>query len=136
MYEYFEHTADIGLRIRAANLSDLLAEAGRALFSVIVSNLDEVRPVECEEFRIAAADPEDLLHDWLGELLVSCDARHRVFSRFEVQADDDGLTASAWGEPLDAERHALGMEVKAITYHQLKVKPDAGGWLAEVILDI
>jgi SHS2 domain-containing protein len=30
----------------------------------------------------------------------------------------------------------LEHEVKAITYHGLKVEPADGGWLAEVIVDI
>jgi SHS2 domain-containing protein len=42
----------------------------------------------------------------------------------------------AWGEPLDRNRHALAHEVKAITYHRLKVEPTDDGWLAEVIVDI
>ncbi len=45
MYEIFEHTADLGLRVRAPDLETLFVEAARALFSVIVANLDDVRPV-------------------------------------------------------------------------------------------
>ena len=48
----------------------------------------------------------------------------------------DGLTATAWGEPLDPARHLLNHEVKAITCHELKVVPAGDGWLAEVIVDI
>ena len=39
-------------------------------------------------------------------------------------------------EPFDPDRHSLCHEVKAITYHELKVVPTADGWLAEVIVDI
>ena len=46
MYELVEHTADVGLRIRAATLPELMAEAARGLFSVIVANLPTVRPLE------------------------------------------------------------------------------------------
>ena len=44
VYEIFEHTADLGLRMRAGSLDELFADAGRALFSVIVANPDAVRP--------------------------------------------------------------------------------------------
>ncbi len=47
-----------------------------------------------------------------------------------------GLEAAAWGEPMDPSRHELNHEVKAITYHGLKVEQTADGWLAEVIVDI
>ena len=42
----------------------------------------------------------------------------------------------AYGEPYDPARHVLAHEVKAITYHELKVEKTADGWLAEVIVDI
>ena len=59
-----------------------------------------------------------------------------LFGRFDVSVTDDGLSATAWGEPLDPARHELAREVKAITYHELRVEQTADGWLAEVIVDI
>ncbi len=136
MYETFDHTADLGLRIRAADLNTLFAEAAHALFATLVENLDAVAPVRKLDVAIAGTDREYLLFDWLKELLYHFDAEHLLLSRFEVRIEDDGLHASAWGEPLDRTRHELGHEVKAITYHGLRVEPTADGWLAEVIVDI
>ena len=69
-------------------------------------------------------------------LLYHFDAEHLLFSRFEVKVGEDGLEGAAWGEPMDPARHELNHEVKAITYHGLKVEQTADGWLAEVIVDI
>jgi SHS2 domain-containing protein len=70
-------------------------------------------------------------------LLYRFDAEHQLQRRFEVKVGSEGLEAVAWGEPYDPERHPLNHEVKAITYHGLRVEPTAdGGWLAEVIVDI
>jgi SHS2 domain-containing protein len=136
MYELFEHTADLGLRATAATLDELFAEAATALFSAIVEDLATVNPATSLRVDLSGTDREYLLFDWLKELLYRFDAEHLVFCRFEVSVRDDGLTGIAWGEPLDAERHVLSHEVKAITYHELKVVPTADGWLAEVIVDI
>jgi SHS2 domain-containing protein len=136
MFETFEHTADLGLRIRAADLDMLFAEAGQALFSVLVEDLGTVRPAQAVPVRIAGDERDLLLFDWLKELLYRFDAEHLLFSRFEVQVQSDGLSAAAWGEPLDRGRHVLDHEVKAITYHGLRVEPVADGWEAEVIVDI
>jgi len=136
VYEIFEHTADLGLRMRAASLDELFADAGRALFSVIVANLDAVRPVEELEFEIAGDRRDDLLFDWLAELLFVFDTRHVLLSAFDVEVREDGVKVTARGEPVDPDRHELDMEVKAITYHQLKVERDGDGWLAEVIVDL
>ena len=86
--------------------------------------------------QLPADDLVYLLFDWLKALLYQFDAEKLVFSRFEVKVGDEGVEASAWGEPLDLERHEPAHEVKAITYHELKVEKTGDGWLAEVIVDI
>ncbi|MHC4083509.1 MAG: archease [Planctomycetota bacterium] len=136
MYELFEHTADLGLRVRAPDLDELFAEAGLALFSVIVDDLGEVRATHTIDFRIEGRDPVYLLFDWLHELLVTFDTRRLVLSEFHVRVAGDGLEAEAHGEGLDPERHRLLHEVKAVTYHGLKLEQITEGWQAEVIVDI
>lgn len=136
MYETFDHTADIGLRIAAGTLPELMAEAGRGFSSLIVANLGELRPVEERTIRVAGVEPDYLLFDWLNELVYLLDHEHLVFSQFAVTHDAAGLTAVCRGERLDRARHQLEHEVKAVTYHDLKVEQVEDGWLAEVILDI
>ena len=136
MYETFEHTADIGLRARAADLDTLFAEAAKAFFSVIVENHDEVRAVEQFSISVETDERDDLLYDWLAELLYLFDTEHVLFCEFDVTVRAGGLTATVRGESVDTDRHRLDMEVKAITYHELKVERDSDGWLAEVIVDL
>jgi len=135
-YETFEHTADLGLRVRAADLDALFADAARGLFSIIIANLASVRPAESVQIEIAGDAPELLLFDWLNELLYLYEVRRLLLGRFEVSVGETGLKATAYGEPIDPTRHVLDHEVKAITYHGLKVERQDGGWLAEVIVDI
>src|SRR5262249_35476614 len=136
MHETFEHTADLGLRARAADLDTLFAEAAHALCAALLEDPAAVRAEEPLGLHIAGDDRAGLLFDWLRALLYEFDAHHRVFARFEVHVTDTGLDATAWGEPLDPERHPISHEVKAITYHGLCVEPEGDGWLAEVIVDI
>jgi SHS2 domain-containing protein len=136
MYETFEHTADLGLRARAPDLDALFAEAAACLFSAIVEEPGTVRPLQRIDLRVEGTDREYLLFDWLRELLYRFDSRHLLLGRFEVRVGGAGLEGSAWGEPFDPTRHALAHEVKAITYHGLKLERTADGWLAEVIVDI
>lgn len=136
MHETFEHTADLGLRVRAPDLNTLFAEAAAALFSAIIEDLGTVEPHERHDIQLAGDDRAFLLFDWLNELLFRFDSEHWLFSRFEVRVHDTGLSGTAWGEKLDRVRHVLSHEVKAITYHGLRVEPTDEGWLAEVIVDI
>jgi SHS2 domain-containing protein len=135
-YEMFEHTADVGLRVRADNLDALFADAARGLFSLIVADLESVRANESVPIAIVGESPELLLFDWLTELLYLYEVRHLLLCRFDVAVAPSGLKATAHGEPIDPARHALDHEVKAITYHGLKVERENGRWLAEVIVDI
>ncbi len=136
MHEIFDHTADLGLRIRAPSLEELLIDAARGLFSVMVADLATVRPVEEAAFRIDGENVEELLHDWLAELLFTFHVRRLVLAEFRVRVDAAGMTATARGEPIDPARHAIEVEVKAVTWHGLKVERRPDGWFAEVIVDI
>jgi len=138
-YETFDHTADLGLRIRAADLPSLFADAACGLFATIVADLATIRCSHERTFRVTG-DPEqhadDLLFDWLSELLYAFESELLLLARFEVELSGEGLIGRAFGEPFDPARHRLEHEVKAITYHGLLVERTADGWLAEVIVDI
>jgi SHS2 domain-containing protein len=137
VYEVFEHTADLGLRVRASNVSQLFAEAGRGLFSLLVMDLATVRPVKECTVQLTADDREYLLFDWLNELLFLFETQHLLLSEFEVRVDQGQLNAVCRGEPVDRKLHQLDHEVKAITYHELTCRQEPSGeWSAEVIVDI
>jgi SHS2 domain-containing protein len=136
MYETFDHTADIGIRARSDTLNGLFEESAKGLFSVMVTNLDSIRCVKETAIELAGNRRDDLFFDWLAELLYAFDTRRTLFGRFEVHLSENGLSAVAWGEPLDVRRHEFDMEIKAVTYHGLKVEPEGEGWLAEVIVDL
>ena len=136
MYEIFEHTADVGLRMRADDFEGLLVDAARGLFSLLVANPESIRAVQELHLEVAGDRKDDLLRDWLAELLYTFSVRRLLFAEFTVQLHEGGLTATVRGEPLDRQRHVVEMEVKAITYHGLKVEQQGNQWLAEVIVDI
>ena len=136
MHETFDHTADLGWRIRTADLDSLFAEAGQAIFETIVEDLKTIRLEKRVDITLAGEEVDYLLFDWLKELLYHFDSEHLLLSKFEVHVSKNGLSGSAWGEPLDRSRHQPEHEVKAITYHGLRVEQTPEGWLAEVIVDI
>ncbi len=136
MYEIFEHTADLGIRVRAGSPDELFADAARGLFSVMVANLDVVRTVDETAFQLRGDNLEELFHAWLAELLYTFHARRLVLADFRVQVGPTGLTATTRGEPIDLSRHEIDAEVKAITWHGFKVERQGEQWVAEVIVDV
>jgi SHS2 domain-containing protein len=136
MFETFDHTADLGLRISADDLNGLFAEAGRALTSILVENASDVAAREEWTVHVAGTDREYLLFDWLSDLRYRFEREHLLAAEFEVVIDAEGLTARIRGERVDRSRHRVSHEVKAITYHGLQVTETSAGWEAEVIVDI
>ena len=136
--ETFDHTADVGLRIRAGDLDDLFVTAAEGLFDYVVANRDQVRPEEIEKVALHDDSTVDLLATWLSELVFRSETHHRLFSQFEVLLNEDGLglVATIRGEAIDRDRHVLDHEVKAVTRHGLSLERDGDGWVAELILDI
>ena len=136
MYEIFEHTADLGIRVRAATLGHLMADAGRGLFAVIAGDLTQIVPAEVRAFTVPGTDPVWLLHDWTSELLAAFEIDRLLLREFSVVVDATGLRATAKGERFDPSRHELAHEVKAITQHLLDVHQAPEGWEATFIVDI
>lgn len=136
MYELFDHTADVGLRVRAPDLPRLFCEAAEGLFSVIVEEIPPGVSSRRLDFRLEAERAEFLLVDWLSELLYVFDTERLLLDAFEADLRGTSLRATALARPLDENRDRLLREVKAVTYHGLRLEPTASGWLAEVILDI
>ena len=136
MYELFEHTADLGLRVASPELPGLFRDAGRGLFSVIVEEAPRQGPERDVRIRLAAERLDYLFVDWLNELLYTFDAKGLLLDSFEVDVRGTELSATARSRPFDDTRDRLLHEVKAITYHALRVEQTNRGWEAEVILDI
>jgi tRNA nucleotidyltransferase (CCA-adding enzyme) len=135
-WEHFQHQADIGVRGLGPSIETAFEQAALALTAVII----EPARVACiEEYRIEceAPDPELLLADWLNALVFRMAVERMLFGRFRVRIHGGQLLASAWGEPLDPDRHQPAVEIKGATYTGLRVARSAdGGWLAQCVVDV
>jgi SHS2 domain-containing protein len=136
LYETLDHTADIAVRVRSDTLPQLFENAAYALFDTLVE-LDGVAEAQEELIRVDGADLAELMVTWLNELLFLWESQLLLFKRFEVtELTDTRLTARAWGELFDEAHHTLLTEIKAATYHQLRVEKVGTRWSAQLIFDI
>ena len=135
-FTILEHPSDIGIEASAGSVEAAFALAAEGLMSVIVDPTT-VASRERRAVTLPAMDEERLLVRWLGEVLWLYDGAGFVSSRFEVsRASASGLAATAIGEPLDPRRHAMRLDVKAVTYHGVSVERGAGACAVRVFLDI
>ncbi len=159
-YRIIPHTADTGLSIEAPSLEGLFFQAALGLFQLLTG-------VSCRRLHfagssvvtIAAPDLEGLFVDWLNELIYLLETEHQytIASSLSVevaaphrgQADEKAngkiearndrgvrLRAETRSRPVSGGP-AVTSEIKAATYHNLKIEEDTDGiWRATVILDL
>lgn len=136
-YEFFEHTADIGVRVYGGTLAELFHNAAAAMYEALGRfELADRQPDRTLE--LTAGSLEDLLHDWLGELLFDLEAHHVLYDKIDLTEVKPGhLAACLAGGTIDFARSETNEEIKAVTYHHLQVEqlPDAT-WRATVIFDV
>lgn len=141
-YEILDHTADVGVRVYGKSLTELLQNAAVAMMDLI-SDRAGVEPREKIEISAEGETEEELLIHWLEEILYIHKVRKMVFRDFEVECRRGTLQRAltsvrgkAYGENIDLQKHELAMDIKAVTFHNLKLEPTDNGLKAEIIFDI
>ena len=135
-YELIEHTADIGIRVKGDDLKDLFKNAASAMFDIMA---EKKEPKAAKQAKIKieqkADNLEELFVNWLNELLSLSATKELIFSGFQInKINKNTLQAIAIGE--DIKNYKVNTEIKAATYHQLKLEHTETGWQAEVIFDV
>ena len=135
-YEVLEHTADIGIRVKAPDLAGLFKNAGLAIFQI---SCEKKETTDKKVHKIAVAQKadnlEELFINWLNELLSLSAVEALIFEEIQITKVSESLIeAVAIGS--SAKNYKMNTEIKAATYHQLKVEKGPSGWVAEVIFDV
>ena len=135
-FEFIDHTADIGILAYGLDIKQVFANAARGLFSII-TELDGITATEKRDVKITAPDREALLINWLNELIYLFEVKEMLFIKFEITAvSNTELRAKVFGEKINLAKHELKTQVKAATYHMLKIEQNKDGWKAQVIFDV
>jgi SHS2 domain-containing protein len=136
IYELIEHTADIGIRVKGDNLKELFVNAALAMFDIIAETKNEQKSKSKRiSLRQKADNLEELFINWLNELLSLSSVKELIFNDFKIdKLDENNLEAQAFGQ--DIQDYKVNVEIKAATYHALKLAQTESGWNAEVIFDV
>ncbi len=135
-YILIDHTADIGIDVFGGSLQELFTNAAFALFDII-TDLSKVEGTVEYKINISGIDKEQLLVNWLSELLYLHDVKNLLFKDFCItDIKDNQLNASIRGEVFREDKHVIKTEIKAVTHHCLSIVQEDHQWKARVIFDI
>lgn len=135
-FETIDHTADMGVRVWAPDLSELFTETARAM-TCLLAEPEAIEDRETVSLSAEGADAADLLVNWLREILYLWHGGELLMAEAEVlDIGETRIQSRLRCDPYDPARHEIRHELKAVTYHDLRVKPTPDGWEAVVIFDV
>ncbi|MBS3168616.1 archease [Candidatus Woesearchaeota archaeon] len=139
-YKFFDHTADVLFEAYGKNLEELFENAALATESIMVET-KSIKKKEQYDIFLQASDIENLLYDFLSELIFLKDTEGLLFSKFSIiitcSKGKYELNAKCEGDFIDRERHELIADAKAVTLHEFKVEQkEDRSWFSKVIIDI
>lgn len=135
-YKVIEHTADSGIKVFGESIEGLFENAAYGMFDII-TDIEDVDSGEVkQDVNLSSEDLNELMVEWLSELLFKFDADKILFSEFNViNIDTYSLNAKIKGETYKENKHDLKREIKAVTYHTMSIKRENNKWAVQVIFD-
>lgn len=131
------HTADIGFQVSAQTLEGLFAEAAAAFTDCLVEKRGALAVQERRTVRLEAQSFEELLVAWLEELLFLFETKGLIGVEFKVaRCELKNFEAEVEGVEWDEKKQPLKTQIKAVTYHGLKIEKKPSGFTAQIILDV
>ena len=136
-YRLIDHTADFGIHVFGSDLKTLFENAADAMFDLIVDRR-KARGAQAREINLAGDDWPDLMVNWLRELLYLWNGKGLIVKSTDIASISEyNISASVKVDPYQPALHDIKEEIKAVTYHQIRVQP-AGerSWESTIIFDV
>ena len=138
-YRILPHTADGKFRAFGATIEEAFAHAALALAS-LMWDWRKVESGESIEIEVRGRDREQLLSKFLEEVIVAFEVRRFLLASVEGLTIDEAagslrLRAVFSGGGLQPDTELL-CDVKAVTYHEMKIENNGCGWSVQVVVDM
>jgi SHS2 domain-containing protein len=133
-------TADVAFEAWGDTLQELFISCAEALLCTMTAAPEQVARGEDLIIRLEHEELDLLLFSFLQELIFYKDARRLLLHADRVRIEErEGLfrlEAQVSGERIDAGRHRLLVDVKAVTLHHFQLQFRDNIWKVVVVLDV
>jgi len=136
-FEVLDHTADIGILVRAGTLEGLFTGAAQAMIQIICPHCQIVAK-ENHLLHLFGEDRQELMVNWLSELNFLLQTRQFLTAKTEISLlSDQELRVQVSGERINPLSHVIRCEIKAVTYHRIQVHQESdGSWRTQIYFDV
>lgn len=132
--EHIDHTADLAFALWAEDEADLLRVGAEAIVAVITEDAKLSTGQAERVLTLRTLDPEDRLVQWLNEVIVWAVVDGFLVTAVDFRLRPNGLDATVRG--IEEAWDLVRGELKAATYHDLKLVFDPSGVRAQVVIDV
>jgi SHS2 domain-containing protein len=130
-----DHTADIRMAVHGSSVGELFLNAAQG-FTSLLTRESRGLPDTDLEFSLEADNIEELLVDWLRELLFHHETRGFILVSTDIkELSETTLKAKLTGRTRGPEEEPE-IEIKAVTYHGLSVHKNDTGYDVTIVFDI
>jgi SHS2 domain-containing protein len=139
-YKFLEDVAlaDIAYEAYGKDLNELFENAAAALFE-LTADLSTVKNKKRIDFYLEHVNAENLLYDFLSEILYLKDKEYMVFTKVDVKIVPGKklkLNASLKGDRINSKTQKLENDIKAITMHMFKLEIIKGEYKSTIVVDL
>jgi protein archease len=135
-HKIIDHTADICVRVFGNSMEEIFVGSSKAMMEII-TDVEKVNPSKEILIRARGENYEELLVKWLQEILYLHEVKKMVFKDFEIKIENGTkAVGKAYGEKIDVDRHEFYSNVKAVTYHNLKIISSKDKYRVDIVFDI
>jgi SHS2 domain-containing protein len=130
-----EHTADIRMAVHGSSREELFLNAAWG-FTDLLAPESRGFPDTDLTLRLEADSIEELLVDWLRELLFHHETRGFILVSADIEELSDTKLRAKLGGRTRGPKEEPEIEIKAVTYHQLSVHKNNTGYDVTIVFDI
>ena len=135
-YRITPRQSDLAVKVLGNSQADLFANSAFALFDVM-TDVEKVAIKDRMPLEVEGADRDDLMVNWMRELLYLYQGSGYLLKEFHIrEAKDTSVKAEVFGEKIDPDRHEIKKEILAVAYHQSRMQKTGDQWTAQVIFEI
>ena len=136
-YRITKHQSELAVKVVGASQADLFANSAYTLFDVLVADLDKVDCKEHIPLEVEGTDRDDLMVNWMRELLYLYQGSGYLLKDFQIREVKDTIVkAEVAGEKIDPDRHEIKQEIAAIAFHKSRMDKTGNQWTAQVIFEV